>query len=76
MKGATFMARRLIRMTISEYLDRYYMRVSHNAWYDSDRFITEIIERQKIRNSLFLLVLSDQDRVTVDGNCQIDVELY
>lgn len=70
------MARRLIPLTIPQYLERYYMRVSCNAWYDSNRFITEIVERPKIMRVMYVLTLSDNSEVTVDGSTQIEVELY
>ncbi len=71
------MPRRLITMRLSEYIERWYTHgYSHNAWVDSDRFITEIIERKKIIRSIYILYLSDESEITVDANYPIQVEQY
>lgn len=71
------MARRqLIRMSVYKFLQEYYDRLACNGWYDENRFILEIIERPKILRTMYVLQLSDNSEVVVDGSTLVDVELY
>lgn len=71
------MARRLIPMRLAEYLDRWYVHgPSHNCWIDSRRFVIDIIERPKIIRTLYVLTLSDDSEITVDGSYRVEVEQY
>ncbi len=70
------MARRLIPMTIRTFYEDYFGRLSCNGWYTDQLFITDIQVRQKIVSALYVLTLSDDSEVTVDGNTHVEVELY